>query len=157
MLSRQVLEEMYKFEFAVDAGVKEKFEQVKSLLSTKHPQKLELEKFFEILLDEYIDRHSPEAREKRRAKRAEKKRASAEQMGEDSAESTPGTETDRISGTCRKSRGQRDINKETRHIPQARQGQVQIYFSHREEMRFKAQSSDRPYCPIRAWRGYFTR
>ncbi len=70
---RQVLEEMYKFEFAVDAGFKEKFEHVRSLLSTKYPQKLELEKFFEILLDEYIDRHSPEARERRRAERGAKR------------------------------------------------------------------------------------
>ncbi|MBN2184992.1 MAG: HNH endonuclease [Candidatus Krumholzibacteriota bacterium] len=137
MVTQKVLEEMYKFEFAVDAGFREKFEEVKSLLSTKYPQKLELEKFFEILMDEYIERHSPEAREKRRAKRTENKRAitpgTGSEMnpgsGEGTIEVTPGTGSGRISGTSRKGCGKRDVKEEkedTRYIPQALKDRVYL-------------------------------
>lgn len=149
MVTHQVFEEMYKFEFAVDAGFREKFEQVKSLLSTKYPRKLELEKFFEILMDEYIDRHSPEARGKRRAKRTEEKTAKRTEnkrtitdgkgslspgtgtemnpgFGEGTIEVTPGTGSGKNSGTSRKNCGKRDVKEDTRYIPQALKDRVHL-------------------------------
>jgi hypothetical protein len=42
---------------------------VRSLLSAREHGRLEFERLFEILLDEYIERHSPEARARRRERR----------------------------------------------------------------------------------------
>jgi len=69
---RMVLEQRFKVEFGVDQGFLEKLERVRSLLSTKHHRRLEFAELFEILLDEHIERHSPESRACRRAEREER-------------------------------------------------------------------------------------
>jgi 5-methylcytosine-specific restriction endonuclease McrA len=59
----------YKFEFAVNREFKEKFDRMKALLSSRYPQGISFEALFMLLMDEYIERHSPEARAARREKR----------------------------------------------------------------------------------------
>lgn len=67
------IERHYKFEFGADEGFMKKFQEVKTLMSSKFPAAAGLEDIFEVLMDEYIERHSPgrraERREKRRARR----------------------------------------------------------------------------------------
>ncbi len=70
--SRMVLEQRFKVEFGVDPEFLEKLERVRSLLSTKHHAKLEFGKLFEVLMDEYIERHSPESRIRRKTARAKR-------------------------------------------------------------------------------------
>ncbi|HSG27730.1 MAG TPA: hypothetical protein VLA34_04555, partial [Candidatus Krumholzibacterium sp.] len=62
----------FRLQFAVSPGFMDKYERVKELLSTRHPGGMDLECVFEACLDEYIERHSPEARERRRARRRAK-------------------------------------------------------------------------------------
>jgi 5-methylcytosine-specific restriction endonuclease McrA len=66
---RQILEKKFKLEFAVNPEVMAKIEQVKALLSTKFPTGVEFEKLFDILLNEYLERHSPERKLERRRQR----------------------------------------------------------------------------------------
>ncbi len=47
-------------------------ERAQSLLSTKYPKRLGLEKLFGVLLKEYLERHDPESRMKKRSQRGEK-------------------------------------------------------------------------------------
>jgi 5-methylcytosine-specific restriction endonuclease McrA len=47
----------------------EKLNRIKSLFSTKHPRGIGFEKIFTILMEEYLDRHSPENKIKRRNER----------------------------------------------------------------------------------------
>jgi len=74
----------YKFEFAVDGGFMYKFERLKSLLSGRYPEGMTFEELFLLLMDEYIDRHSPEGKAARREKRRTGKR-SKEEASEDRA------------------------------------------------------------------------
>ena len=60
-----------KMEFGVSPEVWEKFEMVKLLLSNKYPEGVTLEEAFGEILEEYYDRHAPERRQARRAKRSE--------------------------------------------------------------------------------------
>jgi len=73
---KQILEKKFKLEFAVSPEVMSKIEQVKALLSTKFSKGIEFEQLFDILLSEYLDRHSPEQKNKRRQERAAKKKQS---------------------------------------------------------------------------------
>jgi 5-methylcytosine-specific restriction endonuclease McrA len=83
--SRMVLEQRFKVEFGVDPEFIEKLERVRSLLSTKHHAKLEFEELFEVLMDEYIERHSPEGRIRRKTER-EKRKSSAGQKDQRSSQ-----------------------------------------------------------------------
>ena len=83
--SRMVLEQRFKVEFGVDPEFLEKLERVRSLLSTKHHAKLEFEELFEVLIDEYIERHSPEGRIRRKTER-EKRKSSAGQKDQRSSQ-----------------------------------------------------------------------
>ncbi|MCK4539388.1 MAG: hypothetical protein KAV42_11380, partial [Candidatus Krumholzibacteria bacterium] len=64
----------FKLQFAVSPEFMTKYKRVKVLMSTKYPGGIDFEGVFESLMDEYIERHSPEAREKRREARAAKKK-----------------------------------------------------------------------------------
>jgi 5-methylcytosine-specific restriction endonuclease McrA len=65
----------YRLEFAVDPEFMKKFNRMKALLSSNYPEGISFEELFMLLMDEYIDRHSPEGRSARREKRlAEKSR-----------------------------------------------------------------------------------
>ncbi|MBU8920823.1 MAG: HNH endonuclease [Bacteroidales bacterium] len=64
----------YKLEFGIDPDLMSKIEKVKKLLSTKYPGNLGFETLFEELIDEYLERHCPEARKNRRDKRIENRK-----------------------------------------------------------------------------------
>ena len=64
-----VLEEMHKITFGADQGFLDKLKRLQALLSSKYHRKLEMAELFSILMDEYIERHSPEGRLQRRNKR----------------------------------------------------------------------------------------
>ena len=59
----------FKLEFAVDPEFMKKFNRMKALLSSNYPEGISFEELFMLLMDEYIDRHSPEGRSARREKR----------------------------------------------------------------------------------------
>jgi 5-methylcytosine-specific restriction endonuclease McrA len=69
-LERVVIEQMFKLEFMVKAEFMNKVERLKSLLSNRYPTGLAFEQLFEILMDDYLDRHSPEGRNAKRAHKA---------------------------------------------------------------------------------------
>ncbi|HSG29224.1 MAG TPA: HNH endonuclease signature motif containing protein, partial [Candidatus Krumholzibacterium sp.] len=60
----------YRLEFGIDPDLMQKIERVKQLLSTKYPGNVSLEQLLAELIDEYLDRHSPEARRARRERRS---------------------------------------------------------------------------------------
>jgi 5-methylcytosine-specific restriction endonuclease McrA len=64
-----VLEQKYKLEFAVNPAFMKKLEEAKALLSTKYPRGLSFEQLFEVVLDEYVNKHNPKRKEQRRQKR----------------------------------------------------------------------------------------
>ena len=70
-VERVVIKEKYKLEFAVDPAFMEKLKTIRSLLSTKHPRGMSFETLFEIVMDEYLERHNPQRRIERRKKRSE--------------------------------------------------------------------------------------
>jgi len=61
------------FRFSAAKDFEKKFQQAQSLMSHKFARKASLEDVFGVLLDEYLIRHSPVEKEKRRVKRKEKK------------------------------------------------------------------------------------
>ncbi len=67
-----MVERKFKLQFAVDPEFMEKLARIKSLLSTKYPKDIYFEKIFNILMIEYLDRHSPEERMKRRNARKDR-------------------------------------------------------------------------------------
>ncbi|MCK5548518.1 MAG: hypothetical protein KAI64_05860, partial [Thermoplasmata archaeon] len=67
-----VITEKFKLEFAVDPEFMENLSSVKSLLSTKYPKGMDFQTVFGILMQEYLERHSPEERIKRRTVRTER-------------------------------------------------------------------------------------
>jgi hypothetical protein len=66
------IEQKYRLEFMVGAGTMEKINRAKSLLSTRYPKGVKLEKMFDILLDNYLDRKDPERREAERGIKIDK-------------------------------------------------------------------------------------
>ena len=61
--------ERFKVSFAADRRVIDKMEKVRTLLSGRYPSGLSVEKLFELLMDEYIEKHDPAQRSARRKKR----------------------------------------------------------------------------------------
>ena len=57
----------------------DKIKQVKVLLSTKFPKGVEFEQLFDILLNEYLEKNSPESKLKRREKREARLQKTAKQ------------------------------------------------------------------------------
>lgn len=82
----------YKIQFEISGEFKEKFEEVKSLLSGKYPKGASFSEIFEACMDELLKNKSPLEREKRRQKRKENKAkrqaASIEKGGKKSTSST---------------------------------------------------------------------
>ena len=76
--SRAEVERRFKLEFAVSGSFMEKLERVRELLSSSHPAGMGFEDVFGTLIDEYIERHSPESRIRRRTERRERARRRAE-------------------------------------------------------------------------------
>ena len=111
---RMVLEQRFRVEFGVDQGFLEKLERVRSLLSTKHHRRLEFAELFEILLDEHIERHSPEGRACRRAERKERKAGQEKQKKTAAALKSVKSST----GTPKNPKPQQK-QKESRYIPRS--------------------------------------
>jgi hypothetical protein len=68
-----VLEQRFEVKFGVDPAFLKKVARIRSLLSSKHHRHPELEELFSILMDEYIERHSPEGRIRRKTQREQRK------------------------------------------------------------------------------------
>jgi hypothetical protein len=66
-VERVRITQKFKLEFAVDPEFMEKFSRVRSLLSNKYPKGMNFEIIFNILMTEYLNRHSPEERIKNEA------------------------------------------------------------------------------------------
>ena len=69
-LERVVIEQMFTLEFMVKAEFMKKVERLKFLLSNRYPTGLDFETLFEVLIDDYLEHHSPEGRNKKRAHKA---------------------------------------------------------------------------------------
>jgi len=67
-----VLEQKLRITFGADPEFLKKVDRIRSLLSSKHHGWLEFEKLFSILIDEYIERNSPEGRIRRKEKRKQR-------------------------------------------------------------------------------------
>ena len=63
------LKQKFKLEFMVDPEFIKKLDRIKSQLSRKYPKGVNFEMLFTVVIDEYLDRHSPEKRIQRREKR----------------------------------------------------------------------------------------
>ncbi len=129
-----VLEEKFKLEFAVDPLFMKKIERLRAILSTKHPKKLDFEQLFDILMDDYLDRHSPEGRIRRKERRAEarERMVEARERGEkakERSERSRGT-TEKIRQEDKPRRRSRTQNKsitkpkQSRYIPQSVRDEV---------------------------------
>ena len=80
--TRVVLEQRLKLGFTVSPAFMAKYDKIKSLLSSRHPEGISFERLFDILMDEYLERHDPERRQARRAERA-KQRSDAPKRGKE--------------------------------------------------------------------------
>jgi 5-methylcytosine-specific restriction endonuclease McrA len=65
-----ILEQRLKLGFTVSPEFMKKFNKIKSLLSSKHPEGINFEMLFDIVMTEYLERRDPAKRRKRRAKLA---------------------------------------------------------------------------------------
>jgi len=63
----------FRMEFAVDTRFMERLEKIRELLSTRFPAGIGFEDLFMLLMDDYIERNSPEARAARRKARSSSK------------------------------------------------------------------------------------
>jgi 5-methylcytosine-specific restriction endonuclease McrA len=70
-----ILEKKYKLEFAVGPDFMKKLEEAKVILSRKYPQGVPFEQLFELMLNEFLEKHCPKRKIQRREKRKAKQRA----------------------------------------------------------------------------------
>ncbi len=134
-----MLEKRLKIVFGVDPEFMNKVNQVKELLSARYPKGLDFETLFEALMDEYIERHSPEARMRRRKMRAAK--AEKSRKTTNGAQAACGKDheavKEREDGTENRSQrknsrtknssvqdGRRDVPENSRFIPRAVRDEV---------------------------------
>jgi hypothetical protein len=75
--SSSALEQKFKLEFAVSPEVMKKLEEARALLSKKYPRGVSFAKLFEVMLEEYLEEHSPKRKNSRRKKRIQCKKKSA--------------------------------------------------------------------------------
>jgi 5-methylcytosine-specific restriction endonuclease McrA len=80
--TNMILEKRFKLSFTVNPAFLDKAEKARALLSNSHAGELSFERLFELMLDEYLDRYSPESRMRRRKKREKTKRERAARAGE---------------------------------------------------------------------------
>jgi hypothetical protein len=118
---RMVLEQRFRVEFGADQGFLEKLERVRSLLSTKHHRRLEFAELFEILLDEHIERHSPESRACRRAEREQRKAGHKIQKRTAGPNEGSAKPSSAVSADPRKNqqKNQQKKQERSRHIPRS--------------------------------------
>ncbi len=80
-VERVLITQRYKIEFAADPPFMEKLSRMRSFLSTKYPGGLSLAEVFDIAMTEFLDRHSPEGRIKKRSARGERRQKKQTQVG----------------------------------------------------------------------------
>jgi 5-methylcytosine-specific restriction endonuclease McrA len=71
-IPKTVLEQKFKLEFTVNPAFLKKLEDAKALLSRKYPRGMSFEQLFEVVLDEYLEKHSPKRKLRRRNKNKNK-------------------------------------------------------------------------------------
>ena len=125
---RMVLEERFEVKFGVDQEFIEKMERLRSLLSTKHHRHLEFEEFFGMLMDEYIERRSPEGRIRRKERREQKKAEKERKVAELEQKAVPGTDSTRAAGTSEKTHkaSMTAQEKVSRYIPRKVRDEVHV-------------------------------
>jgi 5-methylcytosine-specific restriction endonuclease McrA len=101
-VERVLITQKYKLEFAVDQGFMEKLGRVRSFLSTKYPGGLSLEAVFDITMTDFLDRHSPEGRVRRRSARRERKQEEKTLPGNKKRECPDNEPSDRDKHSARK-------------------------------------------------------
>jgi hypothetical protein len=131
-----VLEKKYKLEFAVEPNFIKKLEEAKAILSKKYPRGVPFEQPFELMLNEFLEKHSPERKIKRREKRKEKQKAkkNLQQDKPSKGKRTTNTKTmtiyktenPRIITTTRTKHDNLKNNKRCRHIPRSVHSYVRI-------------------------------
>ena len=120
--SRVEVERRFKLEFAVGGAFMEKLERVRELLSSSHPAGMSFEDVFGTLIDEYIERYSPESRIRRRTERRERARRRAGRGGSSTSGSVRAGET---AGSGERSTDRPHVNKpRSRHIPRSVRDEV---------------------------------
>jgi 5-methylcytosine-specific restriction endonuclease McrA len=67
-----ILEQRLKLGFTVTPEFMNKYNKIKSLLSSKHPEGINFENVFDILMTEYLEKHDPDKRHTRRNHQAKK-------------------------------------------------------------------------------------
>ena len=125
---RVVVDRKFKIQFAVDPAFMEKYKRVRSLLSTKYPNVITFEMLFDILMTEYLERHGPESRMKKRSQRRENKKKRDIATIKDAKNNKPaggdnGAVCVNRGDTGKKTRKRRSTER-TRHIPQSIRDEV---------------------------------
>ncbi len=130
---RVVVTKKYKIEFAVEPGFIKRLKKIITLLSPKFSKGIGLEQVIDILMDEYLDHHSPESRMKKRARRGEKKNKHNEARGTDARSERPACGVRDTGcgnhGAAKRTVKEKHVKKSTgiertRHIPRSIRDQV---------------------------------
>ena len=100
------IERHFKFEFGADEVFMERYREVRRLMATRDPRQMDIAGVFSVLMNEYIDRHSPEKKARRRAQRKKQKPANRAEASKTEANKT---EANKVVANRAKKR--------TRHIP----------------------------------------
>ncbi|HMA76385.1 MAG TPA: HNH endonuclease signature motif containing protein, partial [Candidatus Krumholzibacteriaceae bacterium] len=77
------VKQKFKLEFMVNPEFLKKVEEIRSELSRKYPAGVSFEILFNIVMDEYLKRHGPERRIKRREKRKSSKKRKPKYVSKD--------------------------------------------------------------------------
>ena len=104
---RVVLEERLKITFGADHEFMSKVDRTRALLSTKYHRHLGMDEVFSILMDEYIERRSPEGRIRRKEKREQRKAAQKTRKASGTAVAVKGNGS-----------GKKENSEDSRYIPQ---------------------------------------
>jgi len=122
-----IVEQKFELKFAVRPEFMKKLDEVKALLSNRYPTGIEFEQLFGVLLDEFIDRHSPRKKQERREKR-KTKRANAGIAGKTNVKSAGNEKTNATQRSKSRPGKPRQAtnppNKRTRYIPPATRDRV---------------------------------
>jgi 5-methylcytosine-specific restriction endonuclease McrA len=96
-----ILKKKFKLEFAVDPEFMKKLEEANAILSKKYPEGVPFEKLFEVMLDEYLEKHSPKRKIRRREKRkADKKKSGVNKRSRHIPEAVQDQVFTRDNGRC---------------------------------------------------------
>lgn len=117
-VERVLITQKYKLEFAVDPEFMEKLGRIRSLLSTKYPGGMGFEKVFDILMQEFLERHDPEKRIQRRNAQKDHARNRDSASNGNNKQGQEKKVSDHVGKHARKS------GEQSRHIPPAIRDEV---------------------------------